>query len=213
MENKRKMERQKSKKDAILYDSYAGLSEFEVGMKRGVFDAGIDYDVKKSSASCLVQDVQQITFGAFNSRFWALRKHISCLHDQQIEKLPFYAWQCISLTLKHREVDFVFKDEIQQNKFVKYLIYRMKTIDGRKESAVPILKAMESQPRKEGVSLEKQEKMNQQEVIRKCYLKYLVIKLRQKISFIAFQKKMTIIELFLVSIKKTYQSLVAEGHY
>ena len=68
----------------------------------------------------------------------------------------------------------------------------MKTIDGKKDSAVPIIKAMNHEDWRN--YLPEQEKANQQEVIRKCYLKYLVIELRQKISFIAFQKKMTILE-------------------
>jgi hypothetical protein len=33
-----------------------------------------------------------------------------------------------------------------------------------------------------------------------------------KISFIAFRKKMTIVELFCTAIKKSYDELVREGH-
>jgi len=92
--------------DNNLNESIDALSDFDYKI-----DKGITYDVKKSSASCLVEDVIGISFGAFTSRFWALRKHINCLHDTQVDKIRFYAWQCISLTLKHREVDLVFKNE------------------------------------------------------------------------------------------------------
>lgn len=59
------------------------------------------------------------------------------------ESMPFFAWQCISLTLSHREVDIVIKDEKDQNNLVKYILYKMRTIDGRAGSADLILKQME----------------------------------------------------------------------
>ena len=43
------------------------------------------------------------------------------------------------------------------------------------------------------------------------YLKYLIIKFRQKISYLAFKKKSTIMELFLNAIKKSHNQLRAEG--
>ena len=84
----------------------------------------------KSSASCYIKDILLMTFGGFSTRFWALRKHINCLRDEQIDHLPFYTWQCISLKLKHREVDLVIDDEEQMNLLVKYLLIKMESIDG-----------------------------------------------------------------------------------
>lgn len=43
------------------------------------------------------------------------------------------------------------------------------------------------------------------------YLKFLIIKFRQKISYLAFKKKATILELFLKAIKKSYLQLCKEG--
>jgi hypothetical protein len=42
-----------------------------------------------------------------------LRKHINSLEISKIndEDIPFQSWQCISLNLKHRDVDLVIKDE------------------------------------------------------------------------------------------------------
>lgn len=45
---------------------------------------------------------------------------------------------------------------------------------------------------------------NKLTIMRKAYLKYLIIKFRQKISFIAFKKKMSIIELFCDAITRSY---------
>ena len=55
-------------------------------------DPDIEIKVKKSSASCRIEDIMQISFGGFNARFWAMRKHINTLQDFQIENLPFYSW-------------------------------------------------------------------------------------------------------------------------
>lgn len=45
-----------------------------------------------SSCSCSIDNIQQICFGALNSRFWIFRKHINCLELKDIKtpgKLPF----------------------------------------------------------------------------------------------------------------------------
>ena len=59
--------------------------------------------------------------------------------------------------------------------------------------------------------MQKLEIRNEIYLLSMTYLKYLIIKFRQKISYIAFKKKMTIMELFLNAIKKSYDQLVAEG--
>lgn len=52
---------------------------------------------------------------------------------------------------------------------------------------------------------------NKLKIMRSTYLKYLIIKFRQKISFIAFKKKMSIVELFCDAITRSYNQLVFEG--
>lgn len=53
---------------------------------------------------------------------------------------------------------------------------------------------------------------NKLNVMRQAYLKYMVIKFRIKISWIAFTKKMTIMELFVRAIQKSYEQLNREGY-
>lgn len=43
------------------------------------------------------------------------------------------------------------------------------------------------------------------------YLKYLILKFRIKISFIALKKQMTVLELFCNAILKSYQEMMEEG--
>lgn len=93
-------------------------------------DPDVSINYTQSSASCYIKDIQIMTFGGFSTRFWALRKHINCLRDDQMDNLPFYSWQCLSLKLKHREVDLVICDEQQMNLLVKYLLIKMESIDG-----------------------------------------------------------------------------------
>ena len=103
-----------------------------------------DHDIfqVRSSASHSIADIKVITFGGMSSRFWVLRKHISYMPKNYLnaKSMPFFAWQCISLTLSHREIDIVVKDEKDQNNLVKYLLYKMRTVDGKAGSADKLLK-------------------------------------------------------------------------
>lgn len=56
--------------------------------------------------------------------------------------MPFFAWECITLDLGYREVDLVIRDEAQMKAFLMFLVYTMKTVDGKQGSAIPIQKAL-----------------------------------------------------------------------
>ena len=100
--------------------------------------------VQPSSASCYMSDIKVITFGGFSSRFWSLRKHIISTEFQfhKAMTLPFYSWQCISLSLGNRDVDIVIKNERVQNNLVKYLLCKLETIEGKAGSASKLIQAM-----------------------------------------------------------------------
>ena len=53
------------------------------------------------------------------------------LRPKDENKMPFFAWECITLDLGYREVDLVIRDEAQMKSLLMYLIYRMKTVDGK----------------------------------------------------------------------------------
>jgi hypothetical protein len=44
--------------------------------------------------------------------------------------MPFFAWQCMSITLPHREIDIVIKGQEDQNNLVKFLLFKLNTLDG-----------------------------------------------------------------------------------
>ena len=101
--------------------------------KTGIEDP--DIFNKKSSASNYVSNIKHIIFGGVNSRFWMLRKHFNSMQLKELDIVPFYSWNCISLEMNHRVVDLVIKDEGQMSSLLKFLIYKLRTIDGVKNSA------------------------------------------------------------------------------
>lgn len=52
---------------------------------------------------------------------------------------------------------------------------------------------------------------NEHKVFTKIYFKYMLLKVRAKISFIAFEKRMTIPELFVSTILNCYEHLMSVG--
>ena len=44
-------------------------------------------------------------------------------------------------------------------------------------------------------------------MFRKVYIKYLVMRIRAKISFTALEKRMTVVELIIQTIFKSYQEI------
>lgn len=88
-------------------------------------------------------------FGGLSSRFWMLRKYINNQNDKQFKKLPFYSWNCLTLFLKHREVDLVIKDEVDMENLIKFLICRLKTIDGNRGTALKVIDTMNAQSQQE----------------------------------------------------------------
>ena len=101
-----------------------------------------DNKSKLSNASCKIADITGLVFGGFSSRFWMLRKHINSLDTQQLNKLPFHCWNCITLVTKHRDIDLVIKDEEEMLTLLKFLIYSLKTVDGIANTATPIIEVL-----------------------------------------------------------------------
>ena len=100
-----------------------------------------------------------------------LRKHINSIpiSNFQSGEFPFYSWECITIINKYREVNLVIKNEDEMMKLIAFLIYTLKTNDGKRNSAIQQLK-----------------NKNWEEVqnyYRSVLLKYKIIKLRMKISY------------------------------
>lgn len=103
-------------------------------------DEAFDYKKVKSQASCRLEDIKGFTFGGFSSRFWMLRKHINSMDRESLKTLPFYCWDCIVLEKQFRSVDLVIRNELQMMMFLEFLIWELRTIDGKRRSADPMVK-------------------------------------------------------------------------
>lgn len=110
---------------------------------------GVAFKETQSSSTCKVNDIESFMFGALSSRFWMLRKFINNLEKNELDKMPFYSWNCLTLSLKHRDVDLVIKDEKDMEYILKFLIMKLKTVDGMRGSALPLIEALNAQTRKE----------------------------------------------------------------
>lgn len=60
-------------------------------------------------------------------------------------KAAFYAWQCITIQLRNREVDLVIPDDKDMDDLIEVLVEAMNTVDGNKDSAKPIQRAIETE--------------------------------------------------------------------
>ena len=52
--------------------------------------------------------------------------------------IPFYAWDCLTIQLKHRDVDLIIRKESQMMMLIKFLCYKINSCDGQKNTGVPI---------------------------------------------------------------------------
>jgi hypothetical protein len=84
----------------------------------------------KSNSSFKMEEVEGIMFGGFSSRFWLHRKSILSMTTKELQKLPFYSWECLTIFLKEREIDLVIKREKEMEMFLRLLIFKLKTADG-----------------------------------------------------------------------------------
>ena len=98
-----------------------------------------DFREKVSSASCNLDSIKAIVFGGFSSRFWVYRKHINGLKKSQLEHLPFYSWQCITLQLSNRDIDLVIPHDPDMNMLLKLLNYKMCSLNGAKDTAKKLI--------------------------------------------------------------------------
>ena len=55
-------------------------------------------------------------------------------------KIPFYAWDCLTLSIKNKgDINLVIRNEEVMTKFLKFLIYSMQTVDGKRGTATALL--------------------------------------------------------------------------
>ena len=103
--------------------------------------------------------------------------------------------------------------------FLNYLIHELKSINGKRNSSEYIInKILKHKIKDDHLKGKIQEKQRQQmrteieyKVNKSTLTRYKVMRFRSKLSFSAFVRCITIEEMFLIAILKTYQIQVAQG--
>jgi len=57
----------------------------------------VTFELSPSSSSCKISDIIGFVYGGFSSRFWMFRKHIMSMTDSDLQSLPFYCWECLTI--------------------------------------------------------------------------------------------------------------------
>ena len=98
-----------------------------------------DFDLKVSSSSCYLDDIDSFVYGPFTSRFWMLRKHILYMDKvKYVKNPPFYGWDCITLNLRNKwDLHLIIRTESVMTMFLKLLIHHMETLDGFRGTSTP----------------------------------------------------------------------------
>ena len=88
-------------------------------------------------------------------------------------KLPFYCWECLTLSTSERDINLVIKDEKEMRKLLEFLIVEMKTIDGRRGSASAYLDSPN---------------LDRDAFYLKVFGRFNLLRIRMKISYMALMK-------------------------
>ena len=117
----------------------------ELGIEHDVLlDFQIDFlnqiELIKSQSSPNISEIESFTFGPFSSRFWVMRKHINQMSYRELCHIPFFAWNCITLNIKNKgSVHMIIYNEDVMSKLIKFLIYSMETLDGKRGTATKFI--------------------------------------------------------------------------
>lgn len=169
-----------------------------------------------------MKDIKSFIYGPFSTRFWMMRMGINHLlvdnswkkqgRKDQLNKqnksemdeerrkynewqncLPFYAWNCITLQMDDRDYDLVFFDDQSVKIFILFLILKLDTFNGVRESISSLRKQNLINPR-----------ISTKVMLQKIFFNFFVMKFRMKMSFEACVQHRTLKELFLLAILKAY---------
>ena len=87
-----------------------------------------------------LNDITGFMYGACSTRFQMFKNSINEIIAQSddiknIDSLmPFYAWECLTIQFKRRDLDIVVKDEQQMEILLKFLIMETNSFDSNRNS-------------------------------------------------------------------------------
>ena len=151
------------------------IDQIRSKLAKSTLDMG--YNLVNANSVIQLSEIQGIIYGGMSSRFWMLRKYFNSLEKitYKNDEVPFYAWECITIQTKNREIDLVVKNEKDMDNLILILVSNMQK--------------------------------NKEKIIKQQCFNYRLIRIRSKISFMAFYQLKSIPELIFDQILKTYNDL------
>lgn len=121
-----------------------------------------------------------------SSRFWLMRKHINSLMQDELRKLPFFCWECITLIIEkdniETNVNLVIKDQFTMTKFIEFMLVSLESIDGYRGTANNYLEFL-VKTKQIKLSSEKLKKKTLEELYCRAFGKFNLMRFRMKISY------------------------------
>lgn len=98
-------------------------------------------------------------------------------------------------------------------KFLKFLIYTLETVDGRRGTVLPLLSKAKANYRKQDKKMSEKymDKLLRHQLMLKVYTKYNMMRVKQKLSFIGLMKNSTLLEIWFSQIVKSFRFLRDTG--
>lgn len=168
-----------------------------------------DYDGLMSKSNifskqrCNISKIQSVLFGPYTHTFRAYRLELLFEidrreNDPDQDESHFFGWECVSLKLKNRTIDFVIKDPKAMVCFIQAI-----------ETAINLSKLTKAMPKHS--LFFSQPKRDEGGSNKKLNFKYLAnyrfIKIKLKIAFEAARRHISILELFLEAIITSFKQL------
>ena len=151
--------------------------------------------------------------GGTSSRFWMLRKHFNSFEFvaqagtgadatnksqmQDLNALPFYSWECITMRFSYRDTDFVIQNDTNMQILIEFLLYELKSADGRRGTAIPYYESifLEQQATRKNALLISKSTKREVTLLKQFNIfnftntvlkKYRIMNVRMKISYSAY---------------------------
>lgn len=119
------------------------------------------------------------------------------------------SWQCITLTTKDKDIDLVIQSESCMDKLLKFLISRLNSINGIRDSAKPVKEVINQQRVKQlklSCSMRSSPEFTQEInhfMMCRVMLTYTIMRARAKIGFRSMRRAQTLTHLVLSAVLKT----------
>ncbi|TNV87000.1 hypothetical protein FGO68_gene6336 [Halteria grandinella] len=177
---------------------------------------------------CKISDIQSLIYGpqSYTFRAYRLQHLLNCFQEQKklvssqtdleispseshVDVIPptFYGWQCLSLKMPMRTIDFVIHDEEEIMNFLQ----AMSTLISRKSRYTDSLAHKSSMPISSGgldTSDPYQQVLQHLEPAKVNSIRiFKIMRAKMKISFHASLKRISVLEHFVITIIESYKAL------